>query len=87
MFNLYEKLKFFYYKYVVMESFLRNIVLRCFNIIWLYSIGQIVQYCSVWVMEIFDNLGIYEFGEFEFRYVGGVYGNEVVGKEMLLFMI
>lgn len=38
-------------------------------------------------MEIFDKLGVYEVGELEFSYVGGVYGNEVVGKEMLLFMI
>lgn len=87
MFNLHEKPKFSHHKYAAMESFLRNIASRCPNITRLYSIGQTVQYRSVWVMEISDNPGIHEPGEPEFRYVGGVYGNEAVGKEMLLLMI
>ena len=87
MFNLHEKPRFSHHKYAAMESFLRDISSKCPNITRLYSIGQTVQYRNIWVMEISDNPGIHEPGEPEFRYVGGVHGNEAVGKEMLLLMI
>lgn len=87
MFNLHEKPRFSHHKYAAMESFLRDISSKCPHISRLYSIGQTVQYRNIWVMEISDNPGIHEPGEPEFRYVGGVHGNEAVGKEMLLLMI
>ena len=87
MFNLHEKPQFSYHNYEAMERFLRDIVTKCPNITRLYSIGQTVQYRNIWVMEISDNPGLHEQGEPEFRYVGGVHGNEAVGKEMLLLMI
>ena len=87
MFNLHEKPKFSHHKYAAMESFLREMSSKCPNITRLYSIGQTVQYRNIWVMEISDNPGVHEPGEPEFRYVGGVHGNEAVGKEMLLLMI
>ena len=87
MFNLHEKPRFSHHKYAAMESFLRDISSKCPNITRLYNIGQTVQYRNIWVMEISDNPGMHEPGEPEFRYVGGLHGNEAVGKEMLLLMI
>ena len=86
-FRLHKKPRFSHHKFASMETFLRQISLKCPNITRLYSIGQTVQYRNIWVMEISDNPGEHEPGEPEFRYVGGVHGNEVVGKEMLLLMI
>lgn len=39
------------------------------------------------MIEIIDNLGIYELGELEFKYIGNMYGDEVVGREIFLFLI
>lgn len=87
MFNLHEKPRFTHHKYDAMETFLRDVSSKCPKITRLYSIGQTVQFRNIWVMEISDNPGVHEPGEPEFSYVGGVHGNEVVGKEMLLLMI
>lgn len=35
-------------------------------------------------MEILDNFGKYEVGEVEVKYIGNIYGNEVLGWEFLL---
>ena len=87
MFNLHENPRFSHHKYAAMESLLRDISTKYPNITRLYSIGQTVQYRNIWVMEISDKPGIHEPGEPEIRYVGGMHGNEAVGKELLLLMI
>lgn len=38
-------------------------------------------------MEIFNNLGKYELGELEFKYVVNMYGDEVIGWEMFFYFI
>lgn len=38
-------------------------------------------------MEIIDNFGKYEFGELEFKYIGNMYGNEVVSCEIFFYFI
>ena len=87
MFNLHEIPRFSHHKYSAMEAFLRDVSSKCPSITRLYNIGQTVQYRNIWVMEISDNPGVHEAGEPEFSYVGGIHGNEAVGKEMLLLLI
>ncbi|XP_033747517.1 carboxypeptidase D-like isoform X2 [Pecten maximus] len=88
-----ENLKFIepaelkHHHYTDLQAFLENITHRYPHITRLYSVGVSVQGRQLWTMEISDNPGVHEAGEPEFKYIGNMHGNEVVGREMLLSLI
>ncbi|XP_048016143.1 carboxypeptidase D [Megalobrama amblycephala] len=78
---------FRHHHYSDMELFLQKFSSEYSSITRLYSIGKSVQGRLLWVMEISNNPGVHEFGEPEFKYIGNMHGNEVVGRELLLNLI
>ncbi|GAB6030074.1 hypothetical protein CHUAL_005754 [Chamberlinius hualienensis] len=80
-------LNFEHHNYVKMEEVLRHYQSAYKHIARLYSIGKSVEGRELYVMEISDYPGVHEIGEPEFKYVGNMHGNEVVGREMLLHLI
>ncbi|XP_069025584.1 probable carboxypeptidase X1 [Embiotoca jacksoni] len=79
-----DKLDFRHHNYVEMRKLMKSVNEACPDITRIYSIGKSYTGLKLYVMEISDNPGKHELGEPEFRYVAGMHGNEVLGRELLL---
>ncbi|KAK0145803.1 putative carboxypeptidase X1 [Merluccius polli] len=79
-----DELDFRHHNYVEMRKLMRSVKQACPDITRIYSIGKSHKGLKLLVMEISDNPGTHELGEPEFRYVAGMHGNEVLGRELLL---
>ncbi|KAM9320518.1 carboxypeptidase D [Gastrophryne carolinensis] len=78
---------FRHHHYSDMEIFLRKFNSEYASITYLYSVGKSVESRELYVMAISDNPRVHEPGEPEFKYIGNMHGNEVVGRELLLNLI
>ncbi|XP_076842741.1 putative carboxypeptidase X1 [Brachyhypopomus gauderio] len=79
-----DKLDFRHHNYKEMRKLMRSVHEACPDITRIYSIGKSYLGLKLYVMEISDKPGKHELGEPEFRYVAGMHGNEVLGRELLL---
>ncbi|CAN9514653.1 unnamed protein product [Ophioblennius macclurei] len=79
-----DKLDFRHHNYKEMRKLMKSVNDKCPDITRIYSIGKSYTGLKLYVMEISDNPGKHELGEPEFRYVAGMHGNEVLGREILL---
>ena len=78
---------FKYYSHDELVKILQSFVQQHSLIARSYSIGKSVQGRDLLVIEISDNPGVHEELEPEFKYVGNMHGDEVVGRQMLLHFI
>lgn len=79
-----ESLDFRHHNYKDMRLLMKSVAEECPNITRIYTIGKSYNGLKLYVMEMSDHPGRHELGEPEFRYVAGMHGNEVLGRELVL---
>ncbi|XP_043911953.1 inactive carboxypeptidase-like protein X2 [Protopterus annectens] len=82
-----DNLDFRHHNYKEMRQLMKVVNEMCPNITRIYNIGKSQQGLKLYAIEISDNPGEHETGEPEFRYSAGAHGNEVLGRELLLFLM
>lgn len=79
--------QFYHHNQDALFELMRNYSSKFPSITRLYSIGSSVEGRQLWAIEITDNPGLHELGEPEFKYVANMHGNEVTGRETLLYLM
>ncbi|GFO28630.1 carboxypeptidase e [Plakobranchus ocellatus] len=83
-----EETIFFHHDFEKMVELMIEVNRACPDITRLYNLSEpSVEGRNLTVLEITENPGVHEPGKPEFKYVGNMHGNEVVGKEMLLYLM
>ncbi|XP_056297404.1 carboxypeptidase D [Pseudoliparis swirei] len=75
---------FRYRRYKELSSFVRGLTLNFPKITALHSLGQSVEFRTIWALEISNRPGEPEPSEPKIRLVAGIHGNAPVGTELLL---
>ncbi|XP_051253108.1 carboxypeptidase D [Dicentrarchus labrax] len=75
---------FRYRRYNEMAAFVRGLTLNFPKITSLQSLGQSVEFRTIWALEISNKPGEAEPSEPKIRFVAGIHGNAPVGTELLL---
>uniref|UniRef100_A0A8C5MHR4 AE binding protein 1 n=1 Tax=Leptobrachium leishanense TaxID=445787 RepID=A0A8C5MHR4_9ANUR len=82
-----DNLDFRHHSYKDMRQLMKVVNEECPTITRIYNIGKTAKGQKIYAMEFSDNPGEHETGEPEFRYTAGLHGNEVLGRELLLFLM
>ncbi|CAH2274982.1 adipocyte enhancer-binding 1 [Pelobates cultripes] len=82
-----DNLDFRHHNYKDMRQLMKVVNEECPTITRIYNIGKTPKGLKIYAMEFSDNPGEHETGEPEFRYTAGLHGNEVLGRELLLFLM
>ncbi|KAM4676585.1 adipocyte enhancer-binding protein 1 [Discoglossus pictus] len=82
-----DNLDFRHHNYKDMRQLMKVVNDECPTITRIYNVGKTTKGLKIYAMEISDNPGEHETGEPEFRYTAGIHGNEVLGRELLLFLM
>lgn len=77
----------FYHDYDKLTEFMQSMTQKYSQISKLHTIGKSVLGKSLWAIEISDNIDTEELAEPKFKYVGNMHGNEVVGRQILIYLI
>ncbi|KAM4709584.1 carboxypeptidase Z [Discoglossus pictus] len=77
---------FVHHSYTQMVNVLKKTAAKCSHISRTYSIGRSFEGKELLAIEFSNNPGVHEPLEPEFRYIGNMHGNEVVGRELLIYL-
>ena len=76
-----------YHNYDVLTELLHDYSNAYPHITQLFSVGKSVQNRELWVIRITDNPSVQEPGEPMFKYVANMHGDEVIGREVVIYLI
>ena len=76
-----------YHNYDDLTKLLHDYTTAYPHITNLFSVGKSVQNRELWVMRITDNPNLKEPGEPMFKYVANMHGDEVIGREIVIYLI
>lgn len=76
-----------YHNFSEMETLLKELNERYPSLTKLHAIGTSLENRTLWAFQITDNVEQSEPGEPMFKYVGNMHGNEVIGRQILIYLI
>ncbi|TWW58545.1 carboxypeptidase Z isoform X2 [Takifugu flavidus] len=79
-------IQFIYTSNAQMYSLLKRTAAKCSHISHVYSIGRSTEGRDLLVIEFTNNPGQHELLEPEIKLVGNMHGNEVLGRQLLIYM-
>ncbi|KAK6323142.1 carboxypeptidase Z-like [Coregonus clupeaformis] len=79
-------IQFSYHSNAQMNSILKKTAARCPEIATTYSIGRSGEGKDLLVIEFSNNPGVHELLEPEMKYIGNMHGNEVLGRQLLIYL-
>ncbi|XP_074555517.1 carboxypeptidase Z-like [Halichoeres trimaculatus] len=79
-------LKFTYHSNAQMIDILKKTEEQCSDIARTYSIGRSMEGRELLVIEFSNNPGQHELLEPEIKYIGNMHGNEVLGRQLLIYL-